>query len=529
MAPGYGPKFRHNLGRFRETLQPIVACHESIRLALERLDQAVQESFPAGPSAKQRAGRPHVSPNFRLKRAQNKINYLRNKNKTLERKLDALRVGKQGDQQNRMTPEFLAKVALSMPTTCARGFHSAWTDLVGTGVANCGRTTIAKIRDAFVEEVKRANVLQVALAATRSLERRAAAFAPIATAAAAPVFVFPCVTMLHIHDEASLRLRSSADTDLGAPARSRSSKVQQHSVSVMFPEQALLRWHTELDPLSNKTAKVLATALNKVLRAVSSAIGESWRASSANVERGWFVHVLVGDGVTTNEAAAKVLLAWVRKESLKFGLRYFLIVVKCSSHQTNLTLASAVSGSCALTGAAYCPSLSGVQLARRQAANRSDAAHRTVCGAVVRFFKFLVSDYYTDFCANLQDIVGKLAIGEPSAVRDEQRAKSAALRQLYGDGVFPPGLLECLDGGLNDWSHCLTARRAPGPGAAATAPAIRTLAEAKAVLLEILRKRILVVDEHPTLTRMFTFTPHIECFLLLSFLGCVGKLVKLRG
>ena len=48
-------------------------------------------------------------------------------------------------------------------------------------------------------------------------------------------------------------------------------------------------------------------------------------------------------------------------------------------------------------------------------------------------------------------------------------------------------------------------------------------------LLRMLRKRILVVDEKPTLTRMFTFAGHIECVLLLRILGLLPDLIKMRG
>ena len=58
---------------------------------------------------------------------------------------------------------------------------------------------------------------------------------------------------------------------------------------------------------------------------------------------------------------------------------------------------------------------------------------------------------------------------------------------------------------------------------------IERLEEVRDGLYELLRKRLLCVDEHPTLSRMFTFTIHLEAFLLMHFLGCVQGLVKLRG
>ena len=94
-----------------------------------------------------------------------------------------------------------------------------------------------------------------------------------------------------------------------------------------------------------------------------------------------------------------------------------------------------------------------------------------------------------------------------------------------GPSVFPEGLLDVLNGGLGHWTH------APEFDSAAEAPesAAAALALAQSRLLEVLRRRLLVVDEHPTLSRMFTFQPSVDAFLLISFLDCFADLVKLRS
>ena len=71
----------------------------------------------------------------------------------IQDELEALKAGKQTLSQNRMSPEFVAKVALSVPSASARGFEASWQELVGTDAAGCSRRTIARIRDAFVEVV----------------------------------------------------------------------------------------------------------------------------------------------------------------------------------------------------------------------------------------------------------------------------------------------------------------------------------------------------------------------------------------
>ena len=48
-------------------------------------------------------------------------------------------------------------------------------------------------------------------------------------------------------------------------------------------------------------------------------------------------------------------------------------------------------------------------------------------------------------------------------------------------------------------------------------------------LVDLLRQRILVVHEQPTLTRTFNFAGHFECLLLLQFLGIALELLPRRG
>ena len=65
----------------------------------------------------------------------------------------------------------------------------------------------------------------------------------------------------------------------------------------------------------------------------------------------WFVHVLVGDGINTNEAAARRLLARALVEPMG-QLRYLLAAHKRSSHQATLAAKTAVIGAAARVAAA---------------------------------------------------------------------------------------------------------------------------------------------------------------------------------
>lgn len=286
----------------------------------------------------------------------------------------------------------------------------------------------------------------------------------------------------------------------------------QHSATLHFEGQPAVRWLTELDPLADKTARTVATSLWRVLRPIGEVVGDVFARRSAS-QRPWLVHIVVGDGVGTNEAAAKVVLAWSQQEPFPNAVRYLLFVVKCASHQSNLVTASAVSGSAALLGGKSTMPTGSV----------SGFAERNACGAIVRLFKFLMTDYAADFAANLQDWVGRLGACPPSIEREMAAAKWRKLEKLYGPGVFPPELLGYLNCGLDEWAHCLEW------GASAAAAPDRRMEDVRDGVLQLLRKRLLVVDEQPTLTRMFTFTTHMQSLLLMHFLGSLDILVKLRG
>jgi hypothetical protein len=139
------------------------------------------------------------------------------------------------------------------------------------------RRTIERVRDAFSsvasECVHSDAAAQTTAAAQAFMERISAA----RCAGDRPIEVFSCA-LLHIQDEASLRLRSFAasDTQCLAPVRSRTSKVQQHALWLRVHDR-LLPLLAELDPLSDKSARTLATCLRSALESVVSLVHNATR------------------------------------------------------------------------------------------------------------------------------------------------------------------------------------------------------------------------------------------------------------
>ena len=84
--------------------------------------------------------------------------------------------------------------------------------------------------------------------------------------------------------------------------------------------------------------------------------------------------MLVGDGIPTNEAAAKLLLACIAQKALAPGTRYLLMVVKCATHQAALSAKSAVEGRAA--------SVAGGEL------------WKSISGVSVRLYKYVINDQH---------------------------------------------------------------------------------------------------------------------------------------
>jgi hypothetical protein len=64
----------------------------------------------------------------------------------------------------------------------------------------------------------------------------------------------------------------------------------------------------------------------------------------------WVVHILIGDAIPTNEAAAKLLLSMFHQRPLGPGNQYFLVLLKCGTHQAGLSAKEGLLGRAATAG-----------------------------------------------------------------------------------------------------------------------------------------------------------------------------------
>ena len=112
-----------------------------------------------------------------------------------------------------------------------------------------------------------------------------------------------------------------------------------------------------------------------------------------------------------------------------------------------------------------------------------------------RFYKYLFNDYYEEFSTNLRDFVVEALTLKPvdSEAQITHNARVACLTALYGDEVLPRSMLNFFALSLEYPCYCC---------ADLSAVNIREL---RGEFWRFLQKRVLVVEEHCTLSRFWTF------------------------
>ena len=264
----------------------------------------------------------------------------------------------------RLTQELIL-CFLAAPHSSRRALTKSFAVVAGVDRNTVSRPSIGAIKDAWAEMY-----IAMTLRVARSL------VATHLQASSVQKQRFAAVHLMHVQDEADLRLRSGDPRDGPAlPRRGRASKVQQHVVTLVagHRRQEIV---TDMEALGDKTAKTLRTSLERVVRMVCGNLHLCDRKQEL-----WFAHHLIGDGIATNGAAAKLLWACVQSQPLGFQIRYFLLVVRCATHQAAL---SAKSGIIGIVASAF-----------------GSLLHETITGVAVRLFKYVINEYDEEFCSQV--------------------------------------------------------------------------------------------------------------------------------
>ena len=393
-------------------------------------------------------------------------------------------------EQGSLSKEWLLRVILAQPNASVRSVEQSFADVLGSDFRTISRGSLNAVRDAWVEFYK-PMVLEAGGRLVDACLRRAVEF----KAGFAPVY------LVHVQDEADIRLRSESARDGPVvPSRSRSSKVQQHVLTMHGAGGQVLDLPMELEALGDKSAPTLATSFERMLRWVSAGVFPQPQAGKPEV---WVFHILLGDGIGTNEKAAKILWACIQQQQLSPGTRYFLLVLKCVTHQTGLSAKSSVIGRSAAIGAG------GGEL------------YKTITGVASRLFKYVICDYYEEFVFSIREwVVQHLVVQSAEEAEDVVATGAAeALQRLYTEHVVPKEMLRLWNNGFGCMRHRLQAGEDP-------------VEERPRVVNEFVQwitTHLLHVDSHPTLSRFFTFRGCLDRMFTMHLIGMPQRAFRVRS
>ena len=298
----------------------------------------------------------------------------------------------------------------------------------------------------------------------------------------------------HIHDEAIMRFRSYDRVQVEAFgevqeksifSRGRYSKVQNNAVSVAVGASTPVDWPCELQPVGRKDGATMASAVIGTTQPILDAVTAGARSAGAKSIR--VLHLLMGDGVNTNENVAKRLLHFFMLQSAGGGpVQYRLLVWKCSSHQANLVVLVAIAGSLM----------------------KDPLESSALCGTLSRLYKYLVPSYLEGFTAALRNIVVDSFVirhdtTSAETLRHQEHSKKLAM--LYGNGVLPQQLLSVRNRDLSKMEH--------------VAPEGCDVSRLKKDMFDCLLRLVWVVEEKPVVTRFFLFAPCCFALLRMFLLG----------
>ena len=214
----------------------------------------------------------------------------------------------------------------------------------------------------------------------------------------------------------------------------------------------------------------------------------------------WLVHCMIGDGIATNEATAKIVWALFRnlRTHNHRKVRYFLLLGKCGTHQSALSAKNGVEGNVA-------------------AASAKDNTYKGVTENAVRLFKYLVPEYFEDFRTSILTWVRKTVVVMWESEAESFQAgqlQAARLRQLYTAHVIPDKLLA-----LTGW--------VPATGGDALLPTVfvskdtdnvDAMLQSVELWTEFFVDHCLKPDSHPTLTRFYTFRACVDRILIMRYI-----------
>ena len=471
------------LDRLEKEVSPLAATGGENRtcVALQQLKEAVAEDIKDRtlrqlPRLRPRRSMPIVK---EVKRWQQR--YRRAEARILKLKTE-LSKHIESKTNNRIDEEWIVRVITCAPHQSARSLADAFALAAGSDANMISRPSIRTTKDAWLEMYSIMVVKHIGVKLASHM-------------AASNNNNLVCLHLVHVQDEAELRMLSTDSRDgPTVPRRGRTSKIQLNVLHAWIRDTKF-DVPTDLVPLANKQASTLATCFEDLLRKLCSDIAATVAATGGELPRmmgkPWVIHIMIGDGIYTNEAAVTLLLRMLHQTPLPTFI-YFVVLIKCGNHQTALSARYGVVGDAA------------------KAATGAEVDPEVVTATAVRLYKYAIRDYYEDFVNSVRMWAHASIEVLPKELSSQPQA--ANLQTLYTKRVVPPNLVEH----VAEMTCVPWARRTEYE---------RTVLMNRWVglLVELLKP-----DEHPTLTRFFTFRCCVDKMLTMMFIG-LHPALKVQG
>ena len=217
------------------------------------------------------------------------------------------------------------RTGLADPTFPLEALSQWCSHFPAAGTKAISSTYIAAVKDAFAEILKSPAKKTIGISADN-------------LKVASDLKTSEPVIVRHLHDEATMKLRSYRSDTPCRPLPTKYSKIQNNVVHVRVGD-CTHGMFTELQCVQTKDAVSIASCLVSVCESVINGTTREW-------DRLRLIHCVTGDSINTNEAACRRLLAYFLQSQRRFPQvpQYSLLVTKCASHQANLVVQVAVVG-----------------------------------------------------------------------------------------------------------------------------------------------------------------------------------------
>lgn len=458
--------------RFRERLNN--AKYPRTFQAIDALSETIVAEFDNGASQATLKRSQKITSVASLKRSLRYARKMRLEAKNALKAHEATRVGLH------IQDLWHVRVGISDPCLPCRKMADFLEDFSAGGQPPSSHTTICAVRDAFAELIKKFNRVELVRMMEDMLPTNDNA------QESKPIFIH------HLHDEASMRFKSSVVNEVEQPLRrGRSSKIQNNVVRIAGGGHSM-EFLTELQPILRKDAATIAHALLMVCREICEQLVLGLHDQKHGCCCARVVHLIAGDGINTNGAAMRRLMRKMWSLQTELKVRYSIVSWTCASHASNLVVVVAICG----------------RIIGKPTENSG------ACGACVRLYKYLIPDYIEEFSASLQLYIARtLQLFDTPPPRAGLTA--AEFQNLYGDVVMPDDVVRLYNGslGVGKMQHVIMQN---SRGAAGEEDLLLNVQQR---FFLVLYRWILQMEERPVVTRFFLFAKCVAGLLRLLLLG----------